>query len=291
MSAKSWLVASLVVVGCSGSSATLAPRIVFTSHRDGNAQIYAVDPDGGNLRRVTNSASHDDFPLWAPDGRHISMLSDRDGNWELYLMNSDGGGVQRLTFTDADEHSPAWAPDGARIAFSTDRDAGDWEVYVMAADGQNQVDVTRSPGLDYSPNWSPDGRHIAFVSERDGNAEIYVMDADGSNQRRLTNNADYDWLGSSAWAADGRILFMSRVGAERFIRTMDADGGDIQTIVRDDQVNVAGWAPDAQSVVLSSIGDGRADVFVMSRDGKVRQNVSRDPVLADAPDCGLTFAR
>ncbi|MDB4966045.1 MAG: WD40-like beta Propeller containing protein [Myxococcales bacterium] len=283
-------------VGCSASTPTgemsvAAPRVVFTSQRDGNAEIYSVDPDGGHLRRVTNSPSHDDFPLWAPDGRHISMLSDRDGNWELYIMNADGADVQRLTYTDADEHSPAWAPDGGHIAFSTDRDAGDWEVYVMAADGQSQVNLTRTPGLDYSPNWSPDGRSIAFVSERDGNAEIYVMDADGSNQRRLTDNADYDWLGSSAWSDDGRILFMSRVGTERYIRTMNPDGSDVQTIVRDDQVNVAGWAPDAKSVVLSSINNGRADIFIMSRDGKVRQNVSHDPVLADSPDCGMSYFR
>ena len=80
-------------------------------------------------------------------------------------------------------------------------------------------------------------------------------------------------------------------GSERYIRTMNPDGSDVQTIVRDDLVNVAGWAPDARSVVLSSVSGGRSDIFVMSRDGKVRQNVSRDPVLADSPDCGLTYVR
>lgn len=273
--------------GCAGGNgaSSVADRIVFTSGRDGNSEIYAVDPDGSHLRRLTNDPATDDFPLWSPDGRELSFLSDRDGNWQLYAMDTDGSHVRQLTFDPSYHHSPAWAPSGAQIAFSSNANAGDWEVYVMSRDGSGIVDLTQSPGMDYSPNWSPDGAHIAFVSERDGNSEIYVMNADGSNQRRLTNNSIPDWLGSSAWSIDGRILYGQVVGARRDLRSMLPDGSDDRLELQDAHVSVAGWAPDARSIVMSA-GNPRLDVYLVSDGGATQIDVTNDPVFADSPDCG-----
>jgi Tol biopolymer transport system component len=270
--------------------------ILFTSLRDGNAEIYVMHSDGSNPRRLTHHRAHDDFPLWAPDGTRISFLSDRDGNWELYSMRPDGTQVRRLTHTDADEHSPAWSPDGATIAFSTDRDDGDWEVYLMDADGGHQRNLTRHPGWDYSPNWSPDGRRIAFVSERDVNAEIYVMDVDGGNPTRLTNNDRYDGLGSNAWSPDGkRLVYLARIDGHAEVCVMNADGSDQQQLTHGNApawmpgseapaVNVsAGWSPDNESIVFVSDREGDSDVFVMRPDGSHVRNLTFHPGADYAP--------
>ena len=85
-------------------------KIAFTSNRDGNYEIYVMDPDGTNQARLTDN-SHDDYsPSWSPDGTKIAFQSNRDGNYEIYVMNADGSNQTRLTDNSKNDRSPSWGP-------------------------------------------------------------------------------------------------------------------------------------------------------------------------------------
>jgi TolB protein len=109
-------------------------QIAFHTTRDGNFEIYAMNPDGSNPVNLTNHPADDAYPAWSPDGSKIVFQSSRNGNAEIYVMNADGSGQTRLTFDPAGDYDPAWSPDGAQIAFASIRDSN-FEVYVMNADG------------------------------------------------------------------------------------------------------------------------------------------------------------
>ena len=224
-------------------------RIAFVSDRDGNYDIYVMDVDGGNLRRLTNHPDIDSLPSWSPDGKRIVFTSKRDGHVdaihgfatsEIYVMDADGDNPQNLTNHPKEDWYPSWSPDGKRIAFSSERD-GNYEIYVMAADGGNQQRLTENRKNDWHPSWSPTGKRIAFTSDRKGdfqNFEIYVMDNDGGNQQRLTENRVSDSFPS--WSPDGeQIVFCSdRDGhvhakhgwSTNEIYVVDADGGNQQNL-------------------------------------------------------------
>jgi Tol biopolymer transport system component len=70
------------------------------STRDGNAEIYVMNADGSNVRRLTSDSSIDDDPAWSPDGTKIAFVSNRDrDNGDIYVMNADGSGQTRLSFS------------------------------------------------------------------------------------------------------------------------------------------------------------------------------------------------
>ena len=111
--------------------------IAFSSKRDGNWEIYAMNADGSGQRNLTNDPADDEEPAWSPDGGKIVFVSDRDDRAELYVMNSDGSaahGLTKATTIPTGKSSPAWSPDGRRLAFLNPPDQG---IYVVKADGSD----------------------------------------------------------------------------------------------------------------------------------------------------------
>jgi len=83
--------------------------IVFTS-RFGSHDIWAISPDGSNLRRLTAGPGDNESASWSPNGRHLIFQSSRQGGSQLYTMLSDGSEQQALTGGPGQASSPAWSP-------------------------------------------------------------------------------------------------------------------------------------------------------------------------------------
>jgi Tol biopolymer transport system component len=116
-----------------------------------------MDPDGGDLRRLTDNSCWDDDPVWSPDGSRIAFASDCDGNFEVYIMDADGSNRVRLTKSPDgldDNRFADWSPDGARMVFTSERDFGS-DIFVMNADGSNRMRLADHPARDDNPRWSP----------------------------------------------------------------------------------------------------------------------------------------
>src|SRR5207302_1738401 len=73
-------------------------KIAFTSDRDGNLEIYVMNPDGSDQVRITNNPGVDVCPTWSPDGRKIAFVSQKqDGSFAIFTMNADGAGRTEVT--------------------------------------------------------------------------------------------------------------------------------------------------------------------------------------------------
>jgi YD repeat-containing protein len=264
-------------------------KVIFSSNRDGHAQIYTMNADGSGQARLTNDGANDDSPRWSPNGNKILFQSDRDnpstGYNDIYVMNSDGTGQMRLTTDPNDDSSASWSPDGSKIVFQSIRNGQFYQVYMMNADGTGQVNLSNSVGSDGQPSWSPDGTRIAFASERDheGFASIYVMSANGANQTRLTFSADDVTDEQPVWSRDGsKIAFVSTRDGNKEIYVMNADGTN-QTRLTNDLGNDDSpyWSPDGSKIIFRSdrqrdCCDPTSQVWVMNSDGTGLANLSNN---------------
>ncbi len=296
----------------------LSSTIAFTSTRDDPtnptpslaAEIYLMNGDGTNVRRLTENADGDGFAALSPDGKKIVFNSNRlraEGEplntSDLFVMSANGTEQTWLLRGS----SASWSPDGKNIVFHAsasgtglpikpDPGAATWDSDIFVANvddvlehGAGRTNLTNSPeAIDDDPDWSPDGAKIVFTSHavtdnqlNSITAEIYVINADGTGEPvRLTNNAEEER--APAWSPDGtHIVFMCRRGGSDFeICVTKADGTE-QVQLTDNTVLDATptWSPDGGQIVFHRPVAGRFQLWLMNADGTGQVQLTDTPGL------------
>lgn len=273
---------------------SLSGRIVFSSRRDGNQEVYSLDLAAGRQTNLTRNRADDGYPRWSPFGDRIAFATNRDGNWEIYSMNKDGTGQINLTTNAADDGYLDWSADGELLVFASNRnDSRANDILSMRADGSIVTKLITSQGEDVHPVWSPWRTDVAFASERDGNRQIYILDSSSNHVTRLMSNSSYDDY--PAWSADGtRIAFASDRDSgssnrlDIYVATIEHPSRWYNIEGKRTLVRVLGewnvtsvmrvvshpsddrhptWSPDGKMLAFVSDRDGDRDIFAINADG------------------------
>lgn len=203
-------------------------KIAFTGykHAGGNGDvwdtdIYVMDPDGTNRKRLTRIPGNNSAPSWSPDSQRIVFANTIPRASEIYVMNADGTRQKRLTHDGGRDYKrePSWSPDGQSIAFVLNN-LRSIQIYVMDIDGENQRKLTDG-AYDWSPAWSSDGGMIAYESWRgpDHISEIHLMTFDGKYLNQLSGmhelgDWDPDWINPvtlAVFSAGNRITIWGKL--------------------------------------------------------------------------------
>ena len=240
--------------------------IAFSSDRSGFKEIYLMDYDGLNPRRITGHRSTSMSPAWSPTGDAIAYTSFVNGPPGLYLVELATGKKRPLVTSGSLNISPSFSPDGSRIVFSRSLE-GNVEIFTAARDGSDLRRLTHNDAIDTNPAWSPKGGVIAFTSSRGGSPHIYLMDAEGTNVRRLTFEGTYN--DGAAWSPEGSLIAYASRRDGRFqiavtniatqeTRVLTSGPGEHQS---------PAFSPDGRKIAYTSTRNGSKQIFVMDLDG------------------------
>lgn len=168
--------------------------------------IFQANPDGTELKQLTNSKGYDAEATYSHDGKKIVFTSQRDGDLELYIMDSDGKNQKRLTNHKGYDGGAFFSPDGKKIVFRRFDNEGNAQIVIIDSDGKNEKYLTNTKGINWCPSFHPNGKHIVFSSnfEDKKNFELYLMGTDGENLRRITFDKSSDVL--PIFSPDGKKL-------------------------------------------------------------------------------------
>ncbi len=265
-------------------------QIVFQSNRmDNDSEIYVMDINGENIKRLTHSPGLDETPIWSPDGQQIVFASKRDGNYEIYIMDADGSNQRNLTNHPASDGHPNFSPDGQSIIFNSNRVMAlerypesaytadsDVEIYEMKIDGSEVNRITDYPSWDSYPDISPDGKRIAFrrriltdMGSTPGNSEVFIANRDGSDAYNLSNYPEHD--GWPAWSPDGSLIAFAsereRAGNWQ-IYLIKPDGTELTRLTEFDPHGAyyakPQWSHDGQQIICTRTKDGNVEIFIIN---------------------------
>jgi Tol biopolymer transport system component len=260
----------IVSPGDTDYDATWSPdglSIVFTSERDGSADLYRVLADGSHLERLTDSPSYDDQASFSPDGKSLVFVTTRAGGTaDLWMLDLATRRAHALTSGPGGDFRPSWSPDGRWIAFSSDRQSnlpfsrGRWEhlqladIYVIRADGSGLRQLTRQHDFCGSPKWYPDSATIlAYCVAGQETLDVRRVETEHSVPTRIVKISLADGAITDLTNAAGvkfnpslvggtRLAWLRKDGPDRGVQYADGTAGP-----RGD-LRSAAWSPDGTRV-------------------------------------------
>lgn len=285
-----------------------ASRIAFSRVlADGSIEVFVVDSDGENLRRITNKGTISKSPTWHPSGDRLAYVHYPD--WEagkIHELDFRTGRVRMLDpGREGQQVTPAYHPNGREIAFGlfghhrTGLFSYDWELDCCL------VHIQGGRWEDISPTYSPDGSRIAFNSNRLGTniPQIYVVSSRGGQADLISPYTPgmAGYFTSPDWSPTGnRVAFHGRI--QRFgryqilVAEVAARGARVLQLTADGDNQDPSWAPDGRHLVFAGERSFGYGLFVVdAATGRIRtlvsnvrvQNPEWSPSLAESVERAL----
>ena len=259
-------VSDQIVEWSTGDPGMAASRIAFSMlDSDGNKDIWLIDSDGENLRRVTDNKDISLSPTWHPSGGRIAYMTYVDGYQRIVERNLATGEEKQLPAVRGGSYiTPTYHPDGQTLAFSV---SGGTRSGIFTYNIERDcclAQLSSGPGYDdLSPTYSPDGQWVAFNTNRFGSAvpQVMVMPAQGGSPQTLSpySFGRGGYFSAPDWAPVGSLVAFH--GAIRrgtyhiLVADMEDGGRRLRQLTWEGNNEDPSWAPDGRHLVF--VGERR----------------------------------
>lgn len=284
-----------VIKNLTGKKGIFKTKLVAASNRDSGKfkEIFIMDWDGANPKKVSNHRSIAMSPAWSPDMKKIAYTAfafhqkAKVRNADLFMYELSSGNRWLVSYRKGINSGAAFMPDGRHLLLTVSQ-GGSPDIFRMTLDGKTITPLTKGPNgaMNVEPAVSADGSQLAFSSDRSNQPMIYVMGAggelDGSKAKRRTFAGKYN--ASPSWSPDGKKIAFAGFDKGHFdIFVMNADGTGIQRLTDAKKSNGKSadnedptFSPDGRHVIYVSNRTGHNQIYLVNVDGTGERQITYD---------------
>lgn len=242
-------------------------QIVFESNRDGHWQIYTMDIEGNNQKRLINSPSNDRRPSWHPFKNQIIFESDRTGTNDIYTYNLETKTLNKMPIDLSYNKSHAqFAPNGVQMVFVCYDKKNESGIYMCSTKGKRLKKIINNKHLNLQPNLSPRGDNLIYYSNKNNQREsnvIYSYNIFTNEPNRLTYFKDHSEYPDWTNIRGSRIVYSTREGnaktSEIFIMRNDGTH-KIQVTYNNEEDILPHWSPNNINLLITGFRNGNYQI-------------------------------
>ena len=235
--------------------------IIFESNRDGHWQIYSMDINGKEQRRVINSASNDRRPTWHPYKNMILFESDRNGVSDLFTYDFDTKVLAKVPVPlNGNKSYAQFAPNGKELIFNYKISDNNFNIYIVADNGKRLKTIINNAYENLYPRYSPRGDAILYFSRKSSkrvNDEIFVYNLFAKKEARLTRWPLHNYFASYSNSGSRIAYVNSTEDIEPEIYIMNKEGKSPRRITFNNTADILpNWSPQDFNLLITGFRNG-----------------------------------
>lgn len=235
--------------------------IIYESNRDGHWQIYSMDIDGKNQRRVINSTSNDRRPTWHPYQNMILFESDRNGVSDLFTFDLDTKELTKVPIPlKGNKLYAQFAPNGKELIFNYKITDDNYNIYMISLNGKRLKTIVNNAYANMYPRFSPSGDAIVYFSRKHTKGqddEIYVRNMYNRDEARLTRWPTHNFCPSFSNSGTKIVYVTSIEDGKPEIFIMNKDGKSPRRITFNDETDtLPNWSPQDFNLLITATRNG-----------------------------------
>lgn len=270
--------------------------VSMREHLKAPKEIYLMDWDGANVKKISAHKSIAISPAWSPKGDRIAYTAfalhknTKQRNADLFTYEIASGRRWLVSYKKGINSGANFSPEG-NFMYLTISENGTPDIYRMTLEGNTTSRLTSGPGraMNVEPAVSPDGSKIAFSSDRSGLPMLYVMNSSGGDIKRLTFAGRYN--STPSWSPDGKSLVFGGYDKDHFdLFLINIDGTGLKRLTSATKASGRAadnrdpsFSPDGRMIVFTSNRTGQNQIYIIDPNGANERRITFDKFEWDQP--------
>jgi len=272
------LIILFITLACDISPSGKVESLVYLSSKEGNFDLYSIDPLGQWERRLTTNKGWDWQPKWV-DGlsRLVYYTNDTARNFSIVAYSFEREEVD--TLPNSQLMNFQLTPDGKQIVY-TEKEGDYQHIWICKLDGSDKRQLTKSESYNGRFSISPEGGQLLFVSDRSGTNELYLLDIESRDLKRLTDNDLIEKY--NTWSPEGdKVAFTMRAneeGSKEDIYLLDLGSGALTRLTATPYAEQEiAWSLSGDKIAFHGTTDAGDHIYTIDiADGKFTKITSGD---------------